>query len=94
MLLGVEKDQKSLTIPIIIISLLSELLSVLILLLRFRTSHLSEMHMIHSVGSMLEPRYIFGASRRRIVSCYTLFKGWLPLSQPPICLWRNTSFNT
>lgn len=21
----------------------------------------------------------------RIVSCYTLFKGWLPLSQPPIC---------
>ena len=28
------------------------------------------------------------------MSCYTLFKGWLPLSQPPICLWTMTTFNT
>ncbi len=27
----------------------------------------------------------------RAVSCYTLFKGWLPLSQPPVCQGRNTS---
>ncbi len=31
--------------------------------------------------------------RLRIVSCYALFKGWLLLSQPPICLRRNTSFS-
>ncbi len=30
----------------------------------------------------------------RIVSCYTLFKGWLPLSQPPICRRIRTTFNT
>ena len=30
----------------------------------------------------------------RIVSCYTLFEGWLPLSQPPICHRVMTSFNT
>ncbi len=29
-----------------------------------------------------------------IVSCYTLFKGWLPLSQPPICLSIITTFHT
>ena len=48
----------------------------------------------HIFGTALEPRYIFGAAARRIVSCYTLFKGWLPLSQPPICLWAMTTFNT
>ncbi len=30
----------------------------------------------------------------RIVSCYTLFKGWLLLSQPPICLGIKTTFHT
>ena len=29
-----------------------------------------------------------------IVSCYTLFKGWLPLSQPPICLRLTTTLST
>lgn len=29
-----------------------------------------------------------------IVGCYTLFKGWLPLSQPPICLRLITTFPT
>lgn len=35
--------------------------------------------------------------RRRVsrrVSCYALFKGWLPLSQPPRCLRDSTSFST
>ena len=30
----------------------------------------------------------------RLVSCYALFKGWLPLSQPPSCFSISTSFNT
>ena len=30
----------------------------------------------------------------RRVSCYALFKGWLPLSQPPRCLRSSTSFPT
>ncbi len=30
----------------------------------------------------------------RPVSCYALFKGWLPLSQPPGCLSAPTSFAT
>ena len=49
---------------------------------------------IHNFGDTLEPRYIFGAPNRRIVSCYTLFKGWLPLSQPPICHGFDTAFDT
>ncbi len=52
------------------------------------------------VGILLSPG-TFSAHRatspegeNRIVGCYTLFKGWLPLSQPSICLWRNTTFYT
>ena len=45
-------------------------------------------------GILLKPRYIFGAVNHRIVSCYTLFKGWLPLSQPPICQRFTTTFHT
>ena len=29
-----------------------------------------------------------------VVSCYTLFKGWLLLSQPPTCLRLITTFHT
>ncbi len=36
----------------------------------------------------------FRRHRPRIVSCYTLFKGWLPLSQPPICCSTMTTFYT
>ena len=37
---------------------------------------------------------IVGARRRRPVSCYALFKWWLPLSQHPGCLCHRTSFVT
>ena len=37
---------------------------------------------------------IVGARRRRPVSCYALFKWWLPLSQHPSCLSVLTSFTT
>ena len=37
---------------------------------------------------------IVGARRRRPVSCYALFKWWLPLSQHPGCLSHRTSFVT
>ena len=37
---------------------------------------------------------IVGARRRRPVSCYALFKWWLPLSQHPGCLSHRTSFFT
>ena len=37
---------------------------------------------------------IVGARRRRPVSCYALFKWWLPLSQHPGCLSHRTSFLT
>jgi hypothetical protein len=40
------------------------------------------------------PRYIFGASVHRPVSCYAFFKGWLLLSQPPGCRSTDTSFST
>lgn len=49
---------------------------------------------IRVFGTMLKPRYIFGAIYHLVVSCYTLFKGWLPLSQPPTCLWYITTFYT
>src|SRR3989344_1872278 len=45
-------------------------------------------------GSLLSPDEFSAQPANRIVSCYTLFKGWLPLSQPPICLWRITALNT
>jgi len=45
-------------------------------------------------GNLLSPGKFSAQSAGRIVSCYTLFKGWLPLSQPSICLWRTTAFNT
>ena len=37
---------------------------------------------------------IVGARRHRPVSCYALFKWWLPLSQHPGCLSHRTSFVT
>src|SRR6516225_5250794 len=48
-----------------------------------------------SFGSRLEPRYIFGAEtlRFRPVSCYAFFKGWLLLSQPPVCFGISPSFH-
>ena len=62
-------------------------------MLSYRTSR-PKAECTHIFGIALKPRYIFGAPCRRIVSCYTLFKGWLPLSQPPICLWQKTTFYT
>ena len=48
-----------------------------------------------SFGIKLEPRYIVRAYFPNLtVSCYALFKGWLPLSQPPVCLRKYTTFNT
>jgi len=48
----------------------------------------------HNFGTMLSPGTFSAHHADRIVSCYTLFKGWLPLSQPPICLWHHTAFYT
>ena len=36
----------------------------------------------------------FRRQNPRPVSCYAIFKGWLPLSQPPGCLGNSTSFTT
>ena len=36
----------------------------------------------------------FRRGNPRLVSYYALFKGWLPLSQPPSCFSIPTSFNT
>ena len=47
----------------------------------------------HIFGATLSPDHL----RRRLtrwVSCYALFKWWLPLSQHPHCLCKSTSFST
>ena len=43
------------------------------------------------IGGRLSPVHFRGTQPRR-VSCYALFKGWLPLSQPPRCLRLRTPF--
>lgn len=53
---------------------------------------LPKQNLILSFGITLNPDYL-----RRIisqqVSCYAIFKGWLPLSQPPCCLRKNTTLS-
>jgi hypothetical protein len=44
--------------------------------------------------SSLSPVTLSAHLSDRTVSCYALFKGWLPLSQPTGCLRKNTTFHT
>ena len=48
---------------------------------------------IRSVGSRFSPDH-FRRGTTRLVSCYALFKWWLPLSQHPSCLCNSTSLVT
>ena len=47
----------------------------------------------HTFGMPLSPDH-FRREFARWVSCYALFKWWLPLSQHPHCLGKLTSFST
>jgi len=47
----------------------------------------------HSFGATLSPDHCWRRNARP-VSCYALFKWWLPLSQHPGCLSASTSFHT
>ena len=47
----------------------------------------------HTFGRPLSPDH-FRREFARWVSCYALFKWWLPLSQHPHCLSKLTSFST
>ena len=48
---------------------------------------------IRSIGSRFSPDH-FRRGITRLVSCYALFKWWLPLSQHPSCLRNLTSLVT
>jgi len=47
----------------------------------------------HIFGTKLSP-VNFWCDISELVSCYALFKGWLPLSQPPNCQRNLTAFFT
>ena len=46
---------------------------------------------VYSIGNQFSPVHLRDLQPWQ-VSCYTLFKGWLLLSQPPRCLWLQTIF--
>ena len=46
----------------------------------------------YSIGSRLSPVHFLGPQSRP-VSCYAIFKGWLLLSPPPVCLGLPTLFH-
>ena len=57
-------------------------------------SHILKGYTNPQLRNILSAPLHFKCRISRLVSFYALFKGWLPLSQPPNCLRNSTSFPT